>query len=346
MAELIELGADDLRASLDSVDDSKIIDKEEVDKAKNYRAAMDNLKDSFEKMAINLGERLLPKVAELLDLLAKLPEALRGAGGVVEDAFSDADLAEMGNEAAAARIEMKALADMYGGYYASRVQGAKDDTYKLEEQMLLLEEATAATEEAFQNLKNELKLDSAVADAKGMLDQLKEKAVEAFQGADGALSEYEQGLIDAKLKILDLAETITLTDSEKNRIRVLVDTGQLEKALAMIEAIGNTEKFKKLYGGTTDPFAAIAGANTFDFSGLQFRANGGPVMSGGSYIVGERGPELFTPSTSGNITPNGAMGGGANITVNVNGGDPNSIVRALQQYVRQSGPVPVNTRAM
>ena len=39
-------------------------------------------------------------------------------------------------------------------------------------------------------------------------------------------------------------------------------------------------------------------------------------------------------------------GGGNTITVNVNGGDPNSIVRALQQYVRQSGPVPLNTRAM
>jgi hypothetical protein len=61
--------------------------------------------------------------------------------------------------------------------------------------------------------------------------------------------------------------------------------------------------------------------------------------------VGEKGPELFTPGTSGSITPNGGFGGGS-ITVNVNGGDPNSIVRALQQYVRQSGPVPVNTRAM
>jgi hypothetical protein len=68
---------------------------------------------------------------------------------------------------------------------------------------------------------------------------------------------------------------------------------------------------------------------------------------GSTYLVGERGPELFTPSSSGNITPNNALGGGGNtITVNVNGGDPNSIVRALQDYVRQSGPVPVNTRAM
>lgn len=81
-----------------------------------------------------------------------------------------------------------------------------------------------------------------------------------------------------------------------------------------------------------------------DFSG--FRAAGGPVARGGSYIVGERGPELFTPGTSGTITPNNALGGGNNITVNVNGGDPNSIVRALQQYVRQSGPVPLNTRTM
>jgi hypothetical protein len=39
------------------------------------------------------------------------------------------------------------------------------------------------------------------------------------------------------------------------------------------------------------------------------RASGGPVMGGQSYIVGERGPELFTPSSSGNITPNNQLGG-------------------------------------
>lgn len=40
-----------------------------------------------------------------------------------------------------------------------------------------------------------------------------------------------------------------------------------------------------------------------------FRADGGPVASGRSYIVGERGPELFTPGASGMITPNHMMGG-------------------------------------
>lgn len=53
-------------------------------------------------------------------------------------------------------------------------------------------------------------------------------------------------------------------------------------------------------------------------AGLDFRANGGPVSSGRSYIVGEQGPELFTPSRSGNIVSNdnlaitGNSGGGGN----------------------------------
>lgn len=34
------------------------------------------------------------------------------------------------------------------------------------------------------------------------------------------------------------------------------------------------------------------------------RADGGPVTSGGAYLVGERGPELFVPTGSGQIVPN------------------------------------------
>ena len=42
----------------------------------------------------------------------------------------------------------------------------------------------------------------------------------------------------------------------------------------------------------------------------------------------------------------GMSGMGANVTVNVQGADPQAVVRALQTYVRTSGPVPVNIRAM
>jgi hypothetical protein len=54
------------------------------------------------------------------------------------------------------------------------------------------------------------------------------------------------------------------------------------------------------------------------YSGLSFRATGGPVTSGSPYIVGERGPELFVPGRSGSIVPNNrlAAGGGGDTVVN------------------------------
>lgn len=48
------------------------------------------------------------------------------------------------------------------------------------------------------------------------------------------------------------------------------------------------------------------------------RAAGGPVERGTSYLVGEQGPELFTPKQGGTIIPNGATGG-INVSIVVNG---------------------------
>lgn len=45
------------------------------------------------------------------------------------------------------------------------------------------------------------------------------------------------------------------------------------------------------------------------------RADGGPVSTGRTYLVGERGPELFTPRSSGNIVPNNALGGRTEVVI-------------------------------
>lgn len=45
------------------------------------------------------------------------------------------------------------------------------------------------------------------------------------------------------------------------------------------------------------------------------RAAGGPVGADGTYLVGEKGPELFTPSSSGTIIPNHELGGGGGVSV-------------------------------
>ena len=78
------------------------------------------------------------------------------------------------------------------------------------------------------------------------------------------------------------------------------------------------------------------------------RAVGGPVSTDRSYLVGERGPELFTPGAGGFITPNNRLGGSSgptyNITVNAGMGTNGAqlgeqIVSAIKRYERASGPV-------
>ena len=46
-------------------------------------------------------------------------------------------------------------------------------------------------------------------------------------------------------------------------------------------------------------------------------ADGGRIPGGRPTLVGERGPELFTPGVSGMITPNHALGGSTSVVVNV-----------------------------
>jgi len=102
---------------------------------------------------------------------------------------------------------------------------------------------------------------------------------------------------------------------------------EASKALAIATAIMNT------YQGATKalatypfPFGLIAAAaavaagmaqvaaiRSQQYSGRQL---GGPVMGGRSYIVGENGPELFTPNTTGGITRNSDLGGGGSTNIN------------------------------
>ena len=67
------------------------------------------------------------------------------------------------------------------------------------------------------------------------------------------------------------------------------------------------------------------------------RANGGPVSAGTTYLVGERGPELFTSGTSGTIIPNNKMGGGNTINITVNGAlDTEGTARTIVDILNRS----------
>ena len=65
------------------------------------------------------------------------------------------------------------------------------------------------------------------------------------------------------------------------------------------------------------------------------RARGGSVKAGSGYLVGERGPEMFTPGVSGMITPNHALGGSTTVIVNVDATGSN--VEGDEQQGRELG---------
>ena len=76
--------------------------------------------------------------------------------------------------------------------------------------------------------------------------------------------------------------------------------------------------------------------NPPDIPRIPMLAEGGIVTGPQLAILGEKGPEAVIPLSGSNM-PN--MGN--NITINVNGGDPNAIVDALRRYNRSNGPLPV-----
>ena len=96
---------------------------------------------------------------------------------------------------------------------------------------------------------------------------------------------------------------------------------------------------------TTDEAMKAFADSVYGMKGLQQGASGywnypgkaigGAVAGGKTYWVGERGPELFTPSTSGTIIPNGNAGGG--VTINISGAlDPEGVARQIQQILQRS----------
>jgi hypothetical protein len=84
--------------------------------------------------------------------------------------------------------------------------------------------------------------------------------------------------------------------------------------------------------------------------GAQLDASLGTIFGGGSApapTTNPFGPVLGSINTSTNADMSRFGGGNvaaASVTVNVNGGDPNAVVAAIQQYVRQTGALPLTTR--
>ncbi len=128
--------------------------------------------------------------------------------------------------------------------------------------------------------------------------------VSVTQNLETALDNFVQ---TGKLSFSDLARSI-ISDLIKIQLRA--------QATAIFQGSGIGGFFSSIFGG-----GGASGGGLFSTApsagGLKFLADGGPIS--GPAIVGERGPELFVPKTSGTIIPNhklGSMGDGPQVVYN------------------------------
>jgi hypothetical protein len=160
------------------------------------------------------------------------------------------------------------------------------------------------------------------ADVAAMRSTFDTTLVDGFSRAGDAL---ERGLMTAIRK-----GSLGFEDLRKIALNV-IDQIASQALNSLFGAIG-------LGGGSGGGGNAILGLGGLIGSlfGLPGRATGGPVSPGRSYVVGERGPELFVPTSAGRVET-GLSGPGREVRVNITIAAPQgtSAPQALQRSSRQ-----------
>jgi hypothetical protein len=352
ISRLIEEGSTTISDSLASVSEAKVISPEELKKAKEYRDAMNDLGDKIEDVKIKTGETAIPILTTLTNIAGYLLDAkalydsfINGAASAVKDVASTIS---------------EGVSDIWRGFfgdgedpipvYSQEMRDARADTDTLKDSIKQARvdaimpfkdkvvEATTAlinADTAWKNLTTSLDEAVALDDAKTKLDELEAAAALAFgTGAQADIDDYEAKLATYAGVLAGISGTMDGISSKE--ILFKFRTEGPAAALAYANYLAKGAEYGGLSSFDALTLAGISGG---------FRASGGPVSSGSSYIVGEKGPELFTPTSSGSITPNNALGGGGNtINITVTSADPNAVVRALQSYNRNVGRLPVTVQ--
>lgn len=142
----------------------------------------------------------------------------------------------------------------------------------------------------------------------------------SLEKAKDALTKYAEAARETKAALADVA--LRGVKNLENSILGIIDgTKSAKDAFKdMARSIISDIIKIQIQRSITGPLASAIGNLSFFGGG---KAIGGSVQSGGTYLVGERGPELFTPNAAGSIVPNKDFAAGGvtvNQTVNISTG--------------------------
>ena len=361
MSQLINMGADDLRASLATVSDAKVISPEEAAKAKKFRDNMNDLKDTVEDLSLQIGEVLVPAISTAVEQLNKMQVGQIG-GGFLQSFF--------GSPIDKFKGTMQMAKGVLQAFGFAKDDATTDDPLITEEEINNLQMAASDLEDANQQTLNQIKYGK-LNPFKGTTDSANNLRTE-LQNVDQAwqrlvdnlnerveLDNAEQALIDLEAAASQAFGTGTQEDLRIYNEKAAQFAGLLASIAGSMGDISSREI--KMRFKAEGPAAALAlaqwlsqgaeygnltASQAIGEAGLSFsipgRALGGTVSAGGTYLVGERGPELLTVGAGGgHVSPMG--GGGNTINITVTSADPNQVVAAIQQWTRNNGAIPLTT---
>ncbi|MGP8437186.1 phage tail tape measure protein [Paraburkholderia fungorum] len=150
--------------------------------------------------------------------------------------------------------------------------------------------------------------------AQNMAAQTESAVTNAAKGMEDALVSFAT---TGKLNFKSLADSI-IADIIRMQARAAI-SGLFNMAVSAVGGyFGNTGAAAAANFQGGDSLSNLIN-NTGGWGTIPARATGGPVDAGTTYLVGEKGPELFNPGTSGTIIPNHAISSssGGDLTVNV-----------------------------
>jgi TP901 family phage tail tape measure protein len=248
------------------------------------------LASSTTKMVADAARPLKEKENEAVKkMLGQMPSAKQISGPKTFGfGFGSQDMGDaygIFNDAEEAKNNLKILADIQERE-KEMTQAQRDEMYEIQ----------AAYHERLKKLK-EAEYELAIVSAQSMFGDLASIA-EAFAGKQSGI--YKA--MFAASKAFAIAESI-----------VKIQQG-IAAAAAMPWPL-NIAAIASVVAATANIVSSIQ-AVKLEFGGA--RALGGPVAPGSAYIVGEKGPELFSPGMKGTIIPNNALGSQVNVIINNN----------------------------
>ena len=329
-----KLQADSLSAEIFALQQEKQIQKEAASKAEKEGRERDHI-EALGALS-RISEQLTVKTAELNAVLGKTAagddDPIRRRIQSMEQAAAAAGLVSQKIDAIYAKLDGD-VADVTRNvdtYQITALDGEKQINElraqaadKLEILAQKYEELAAESRDS-RLMEQAVRLKTQIKDLQVEVHRLRDELVGDIQGSmETFFSDMISGSKSAGEAFADFAKSII---------------ADIAKIIAKMLAMWTVQKLIGLAGSL---FGFGIGKGPASAAGPDFMAAGGTAYAGSPYIVGEAGPELFVPRTTGVIVPNSQLGGGSqSVVVNINApGATAETAARLERMARQIADV-------